>query len=83
LVLLTSNDNVERDRRSSKVVQLLVDRAAEFPHASGVTEGASKSLIRARWQDHGLALCFLTRSLHLNSRLAGCIDNYLADTRSA
>jgi len=64
-------------------------RRCGFPIASGVTEGACKSLIGARckrsgqrWQDHGLSRCLLTRSLHLNGRLSGFIDLLLAGARA-
>jgi hypothetical protein len=65
-------------------------RRRHFPIASGVTEGACKSLIGARckrsgqrWQDHGLTRCLLTRSLHLNGRLGGCIDRFLVEARAS
>lgn len=65
-------------------------RRCGFPIGSGVTEGACKSLIGARckrsgqrWQDHGLSRCLLTRSLHLNRRLGGCIDLLVAEARAS
>ena len=63
-------------------------RRRHFPIGSGVTEGACKSVIAARfkrsgqrWSETGASTCLLLRTLHLDARLPSCVELFAKSRR--